>query len=184
VDEGLYCGSMSWDEVFAELQAQFEAAEHLDARARVLELAEAEAAGIRMADRLRSRRGEQLWIRVADGSDRTGEVRDVAEAWVVLADGPRRCLIPREAIVLVSPLGGSAPQPDRIERSLSLGHVLRALAQQGLAVTVHTAAGAHRGRIARVGADHLDLVQTQGVLTVPWSGLVSVESFATGPSSS
>lgn len=169
---------MSWDEVFAELQAQFEAAEQLDARARILELAEAEAAGVRLVDRLRSCRGEQLWIRVADGSDRTGEVRDVAQAWVVLADGPRRCLIPREAIVLVGPLGGSAPQANLIERSLSLGHVLRALGQQGIPVTVHTLAGAHRGRIARVGADHLDLAQAAGVLTVSWSGLLSVDSLA------
>lgn len=167
---------MHWDEVFAELQAEFEAAEQAEAHIRVLELAEAEVASTRLADRLRARRGQRLRLRLTDASDRDGEVADAGDGWVVLAQGERRSLIPQHAIVTARSLAGSAPGAGAVERALTLGHVLRALGQDGVVVLVHTAAGSHRGRIVRVGADHLDLADDAAVLSVPWHALVSVDS--------
>lgn len=53
-----------------------------------------------------------------------------------------------------------------IERRLTLGHALRGLARGGETVRVLTTAGDYRGRMAWVGADHIDLVQELGDRTV------------------
>ena len=167
---------MRWDDLFEDLQAQFAAAERVVDDVRVVELAEAEVASTSFSDRWRARRGEQLTLRLRDGSDRSGTVVDVATAWIVIGTGERRSLVPRHAVAVAWSLAGAAPEPSRVERSLGLGHVLRALAHEGSAVVLHTLAGAHRGRLVRVGADHCDLITVAGTITVPWDALLSVES--------
>ena len=173
-----YGVQMRWDDLFADLQAQFRAAEDAEARSRVAEMAETEIARTTLADRWRARRGAELQVRLRDGSDRSGQVADAAQEWFVLARGGRRTLVPAHAVVLARPLGPSAPTPTRIEQALSLGHVLRAMAQEHLEVVMYTVAGVHRGRLVRVGGDHCDLATEAGVFTVSWDGLLSVESGA------
>ena len=168
---------MRWDDVFAELAAELAAVEREEAEARLGELVAAEFAGTTFADRCRARRGQSLTLRLQDGSTRSGTVRDATRGWLLLADGDRRSLVPLTAVVLAWPLQGSAPEPRPVEARLGLGHALRALAEDHLPVLVRTTAGDHRGQIVRVGADHLDLAGGAGVLTVPWRGLLSVESF-------
>jgi len=169
---------MRWDELFADLQAQFAATATAQAHLEVAELAEAEMAATTLSDRWRAKRRQELWLRLRDGTDRTGTVADVAQEWIVLAAGPRRTLIPRHAVVLARPLGHSAPPPSRVESALGLGHVLRAMAQEQLDVVVHTVAGIYRGRFTRVGGDHCDVVTGSTVATIAWSGLITVESGA------
>lgn len=168
------CG-VRWDSLFSDLQAQWEAELRAGDDEEIRELAEAEAAGTRFGDRLRGRRGEPLTVRLSDGSDRTGIVSDVAQEWVLLAEGERRHLVPVAAIALAWPLAGAAPAPSAVERGLGLGHVLRALAGEGQQVVVRTHGGDHTGLLVRVGADHLD-VAAGSVLSVPWSALLSVSS--------
>lgn len=165
-----------WDALFADLQAQWEAELRAEDDAQILEMAQAEAAGTRFGDRLRARRGSPLTVRLADGSDRVGLVSDVAQEWVLLAEGERRHLVPVAAIALAWPLAGAAPAPSAVERGLGLGHVLRALAEEGQDVVVRTSGGDHTGRLVRIGADHLDLATATGVLTVPWPAMLSVSS--------
>lgn len=171
-----YGEQMRWDDLFADLQAQLHAAAETEAQWEVAELAETEIARTTMADRWRARRGQDLQVRLGDGSDRDGTVVDAATEWFVLARGGRRILVPGAAVVLVRPLGPSAPPPGRVERALGLGHVLRAMAHEHLAVGVCTLAGTYRGRLVRVGADHVDVATDGGVVTVAWRALVSVES--------
>jgi hypothetical protein len=167
---------MRWDALFADLQAQWDAEVRAGDDAEILELAEAEAAGTTIGDRLRARRDGELNLRLLDGSDRTGRVADVAQEWVLLADGERRHLVPVAAVALAWPLGGAAPAASAVERALSLGHVLRALAGEGQPVLLRTWGGDHTGRIVRVGADHLDLSTPVGVLSAPWTAILSVSS--------
>lgn len=167
---------MRWDALFADLQAQWEAEERTAGDEEIRELAEAEIATTRFADRVRARRGERLSVRLSDASDRVGLVVDVAQEWMLLADGERRHLVPLSAVALAWPLAGSAPPPTAVERGLGLGHVLRALASEGQEVSVRTHGGDHAGRVVRVGADHLDVATRAGVLSVPWAALLSVSS--------
>jgi hypothetical protein len=165
-----------WDDLFADLQAQWEAELRADDDVEIRELAEAEAAGTSFGDRLRARRGAPLTVRLADGSDRTGVVADVAQEWVLIAERERRHLVPVAAIAVAWPLGGAAPAPGAVERGLGLGHVLRALAAEGHDVVVRTRGGDHAGLLVRVGADHLDIAAHTGVLSIPWAALLSVSS--------
>src|SRR5690625_7666111 len=98
---------MRWDDLFADLQAQLQAATDVEAHLEVVELAEAEIARTAMADRWRARRGQALHVRLRDGSDRDGTVVDAAQEWFVLARGSRRVLVPAAAVVLARPLGRS-----------------------------------------------------------------------------
>lgn len=159
-----------------DLQAQWEAELRAEDDAQIRELAEAEAAGTRFADRLRARRGAEITLRLVDGSDRVGRALDVAPEWVLLAEGERRHLVPVSAIAVAWPLGGAAPAAGRVESRLGLGHVLRALGNEGQDVVVRTLGGDHAGLLARVGSDHLDIAARTGVLSVPWSALLTVSS--------
>lgn len=172
----VYGGSVRWDDLFADLQAQWDAELRAEDDAQVRELAEAEAAGTRFADRVRARRGAQLSLRLTDGSDRAGIVADVATDWLLLADGDRRHLVPLTAVALAWPLGAAAPAAGAVESRLGLGHVLRALGNEGQPVVVRTLGGDHTGLVARVGSDHLDVATRIGVLSVPWRALLSVSS--------
>ncbi|UFU07602.1 hypothetical protein [Ruania halotolerans] len=168
---------MRWDDVFADLQAEFDAALRSEDEAEIAELARAEMASTVLADRCRARRGHELTVRVRDGSDRTGIILESNRAWLLIGAGERRVLVPMSAVVLAWPLGGEvAPEPGAVELRMGLGRALRALAQTGSEVAVRTLAGDHRGRLARVGADHCDLVTPQALITVAWAGLMSVES--------
>lgn len=167
---------MSWDEMFADLQEQFRAATRAEETAQVPHLAEAEMAGVRVADRIRARRGRGVTVRLRDGSTRAGMVQDATRSWFRLTDGSRHILVPLQAVGAVWPLRGSAPEPGRLEVRIGLGHALRALAQQRLAVVVHTEAGDYRGVPIQVGSDHVDLDQGGTVVTVLWQSLLSVES--------
>lgn len=167
---------MAWDEVFAELAAELAAAERGEEDARLGDLVAAELATTRFADRCRARRGRELTLRLQDGSTRTGTVRDATRAWVMIAGGDRRSLVPLSAVVLAWPLHGSAPEPGPVEARIGLGHALRALAEEQAGVLVRTVAGDHHGRIVRVGADYLDLASGDTVLSVPWRALLSVET--------
>lgn len=170
---------MSWDAVFADLQEQFRAAARREVDEEIPHLAEAELAGIGVADRIRARGGQHLTVQLRDGSRRTGMVQEATPSWLRLADGPRRLLIPLAAVGAAWPLHTAAPEAGPIEKKMSLGHVLRALAQQRLPVLVRAECGEHRGVVARVGADHLDLLEDRGdpqVLTILWQGLLSIES--------
>ena len=63
-----YGEQMRWDDLFADLAAQFDAAAGDQMPIEVAELAEAEIAGTVLADRWRARRGAALQIRLRDGS--------------------------------------------------------------------------------------------------------------------
>lgn len=167
---------MSWDRVFEDLQAQFRAASRQEEAAQVPELAEAEAAVVGVADRIRARSGQDLTVRLREGSVRSGRVEEATRSWLRLADGVRQSVIPLQALVAAWPLGGAAPEPGLVEARLTLGHALRGLARQRVPVLLRTDAGSHRGVIVRVGADHVDLREPAGVLTVVHAGLVSIDS--------
>lgn len=154
---------MRWEALFEDLESQFRAARADEEE--VADLTEAELAQVSLADRLRARHGQEVSLRLQDGSDVTGTVVDVAVQWLLVADPGRRVLVPSAAVVAARLLGGAAPQAPVVERRLRLTHVLRALAREGGALVVRTTAGDYRGRLTRVAADHVD-VDAEGGATV------------------
>lgn len=149
---------MRWEALFADLENQFRQAAHSVVEEEVTDLAEAERGQVDLADRLRARLGQDLALRLRDGSDVRGTVLDAAVQWLLVLTGSgRRVLVPVGAIAVARGLGHVAPEASVVERRLRLGHVLRALSREEVVVLVRTTVGDHRGRIAAVAADHIDL---------------------------
>ena len=175
---------MRWDALFDDLAAQLAAAQSQDRVAAVADLTRAEHATVSLAERLRAAPGV-VTLDLRDASAVTGEVREVAQEWTLLADGRRQHLVPLDAVVAVRGLGRHA-DPPRSSRSatLGLGHALRALQRDRRPVQVRTAAGSCSGWVARVGKDHLDLEPSpgsaHGARVVPWSAVVCVSEAETG----
>lgn len=175
---------MRWEALFADLQGQWDAARRAEDDARIADLAELEMGRTSIVDRLRARLDGTLTVRLADASEVTGLVLDVAPQWLLLRTGERRTVVPVTAVAAAWPLGPVAPQPGVVERRLGVSHVLRAIAREGATVRVRSTAGDFRGRIVRVGVDHLDaaldLVPGRAagaaVVTIAFGGLLLVES--------
>ena len=150
---------MRWEALFDDLEAQFAAVELADRAATVGELTRAERATVRIDARVRAALGRHLSVRVRGGEQLAGDLVDAAAEWLLLADGPRRYLIPMPAIAVVRGLG-TAVEPDSgsVLRRLGLGHALRALSRDRVAVRVSAQGTELRGRIEAVGSDHVDLV--------------------------
>ena len=88
-----------------------------------------------------------------------------------------------ELVLRRPPLGPVAPEAGAVERKLGVGHVLRAVAREGAAVRIRSVGLEVRGRIVRVGADHLDVVPEPPasaggalVVSIALGGLLVVES--------
>lgn len=171
---------MRWEALFSDLAGQWDAAQRADDDARIADLTELEMGRVHLADRLRGRRDETMTVRLLDAHEVTGRVLDAAPDWVLLGVGERRCLVPRAGIAAAWPLSVAAPEAGVVERRLGIAHVLRAIAREGATVQVRTVAGVYRGRLVRVGADHVDVVvespRRRAPVTVVLATMLSVES--------
>lgn len=150
---------MRWERLFADLEAQLEAARAAELTAEVADLARAERATVRLVERLRASTGAPITLRLVGGDVVVGTLLEPAEQWVLVADGPRRALVPLAAVTQVAGLATTAtPAGDvHVARRLTLGHALRALARDRVVVRVATESGEVAGRLDRVGADHVDV---------------------------
>jgi hypothetical protein len=169
-----------WDLLFADLEAQLDAAD-AQADAHVLaDLTRAEQATISLADRLRgSIEGRPLGVRLVDGAHLTGQVRAVADDWFMLAEGGRRHVVPLLAVTVFDGLTAHAvPAPSGTGAGRGLPALLRALMRDRAVVRVRTLAGEVDGRVGRVGKDHLDVTDTGGGMrssrVVPFGALLCV----------
>jgi hypothetical protein len=163
--------AMRWETLFDDIEAQLAAADRAGVRADVADLVRAERATVQLADRLRASVGLVQRLRVAGGEPVEGELVDVSEQWVLLAQGAeRRVLVPMAAIAAVAGVGPYvAPEPGQVERRLGLGHALRVLARDRTAVVVGTGDIELVGRLGAVGADHVEVtVPGAGGAAVPW----------------
>jgi len=181
-----------WDELFDDLDAQWEAAEHDELLAEVADRSRREAARIRLVDRLRGNIGAKVAMRLA-GEDVRGRLTRVGADWVLLDAGPgAEILVPLAAIIRVQGLSTRSAEPGSegaVTARLGLGHVLRTLARNRAEVVVVGIDGSRRtGRIDRVGADHLELTaheagepsRVREVQYVAFAGLACLRAAAYG----
>jgi hypothetical protein len=150
---------MRWESLFADMEAQLDAARAAQLAADVADLTRAERATVPLEGRLRAARGTELTVRLPGGDAASGTVLEVAAQWLLLGDGSRRALVPLAAVQAVSGLPMAAhPRDDgHVGRRLGLGHALRALARDRVVVRLATDGAEVVGRLDRVGADHVDV---------------------------
>ena len=144
---------MRWEALFADMEAQLDAARTADLAAEVVELTRAERATVAVADRLRAARGAALTVRTDGGEQVSGILRDASAQWILLDAQGRSSLVPIGAVTAIRGLTPhSAGEGGVVERRLTLGHALRALARDRVIVQIVTHGGELTGRVERVGA--------------------------------
>jgi len=151
-----------WERLFADLEAEFEAAEAAELESEIADRTRSERARLRLVDRLRGSVGRSVDARVTGIGQLSGEIRAVGVDWLLVrpADGADRLV--RTAALLeltgLAPSSVTRASAGAVAARFSLGAVLRGLARDRTVVTIMLMDGGSRtGTIEVVGADLLEL---------------------------
>jgi hypothetical protein len=152
---------MRWQQLFADLGAQFEEAEAAAQQAEGSSRARAEMGAVRLVERLRGAVGAAVVVRCQGAGQVAGVLGDVGADWLLIdEDGGREVLVAGAAVSAVAGLGRqTAPEPAGVVgRRLDLRRAVRALARDRSAVQVVLRdGGVLTGTVDRVGADFLEV---------------------------
>jgi hypothetical protein len=155
---------MRWQQLFADLQAQFDAQETAAERSEAASRARSEIGAVRLAERLRGALGSPVVLACGGAGPVSGVLTDVGVDWLLLAgDGGREDLVAVRAVRTVGGLGRrtAVPEPAGGVRSrLDLRWALRGLARDRAVVRVVLDDGAVlTGTLDRVGVDYVELAE-------------------------
>lgn len=182
---------MRWDALFADLEAEFDAVDSVEAEQELRDRVRRETALLRLVDRLAPARGHEIAVHVSGGVVR-GRLTDAGGDWLLLAESPARdALIPLAAVASVAGLGRWSATPGsegRVGARLNLAYALRGIARDRSAVSVLLIDGSTcAGTIDRVGSDFVEIAEhpaaeprrssaVSAVRTVPHAAMLVVRS--------
>ena len=154
---------MRWQQLFADLGAQFAEAEAAADRAESASRARAEAGAVRLAERLAGATGHPVVLRCRGAGPVAGTLAEVGVDWLLVEEeAGREALVATAAVLSVSGLGRqtAAPEQGVVRARLDLRRAVRALARDRSTVQVVLDDGTVlSGTIDRVGADFLELAE-------------------------
>ncbi|MCW2683951.1 MAG: uncharacterized protein JWP33_1864 [Blastococcus sp.] len=155
---------MRWQQLFADLQAQFEEEEAAVDRGELASRARAEIGAIHLAERLRGALGVRVVLGCGTAGQVAGVLVDVGVDWLLTEDERgRQDLIAVKAVRTVAGLGrrtAAAEPAGAVAQRLDLRRALRALARDRSAVqVVLDDGGVLGGTVDRVGADYVELAE-------------------------
>jgi hypothetical protein len=154
---------MRWQQLFADLQAQFDEAEWAAERAETASRARSEAGSVTFTDRLRGAVGAAVVLRCRGAGQLAGVLAEVGPDWVLVdGDHGRESLVATAVVRAVAGLtrrtAAVDPRPVRVE--VDLRRALRGLARDRSTVSVVLDDGATiTGTLDRVGADFVELAE-------------------------
>jgi hypothetical protein len=185
-----------WQQLFADLQGQFEQEESAAELAEAGSRARAEIGELALADRLRGGIGAPLSVTVRGAGHVGGILEGVGSDWLLLADDlGRDVLVAAAAVRAVTGLGrrtGAPEAPSEVRKRLDLRRALRGLARDRASIQVVLDDGAAlTGTVDRVGADYLELAEhaadaprraeaVQAIRAVVISAVAVVRTFSPG----
>jgi hypothetical protein len=187
---------MRWQQLFADLQAQFEAEETAAEQAESASRARAEIGALGIADRLRGALGFPLVLGCLGAGSVAGVLVDVGADWLLVEDdGARQALVATAVVRSVSGLGRRTAvdgSPGQVRARLDLRRALRGLARDRSAVQIVLDDGSVlSGTLDRIGADYVELAEhpadlprraeaVQGVRAVVIAGIAVVRTVTPG----
>ncbi len=152
-----------FDDLFADLGGQLDAAFAGELAAEVEDRSRREAALVRLADRLHAATGQVVQLQVTAGT-LSGHLVTVGADWLELRESTdRRALVPLSRVTSVGGLGSAARAPaseGAVTGRLDLRHVLRTLARNRAPLRILLLDGRTLlGTLDRVGADYVDVAE-------------------------
>ena len=155
---------MRWQQLFADLQAEFEEASAAEEWAQLPSRARAETGTVRLAERLGGALGGQLSVRCRGAGEVAGRLTERGPDWLLLEDDAgREVLVALPAVLAVTGLvrTTAAPEPaSPVRAAVDLRRALRGLARDRSTVAILLDdGGALTGTVDRVGADFLELAE-------------------------
>ena len=187
---------MRWQQLFADLEARFEAEQEAAERAETSSRARHELGSLRFVDRLGGAVGSPVALLCRGAGQVSGTLTEVGSDWLLLDDSGREVLVATAAVRAVTGLGrrtAAAEDPGSVAARLDLRRALRGLARDRAPVHVVLDEGTTlHGTIDRVGADYVELAEhpvglhrraeaVQGVRTVLIDAVAVVRTAQPGP---
>jgi hypothetical protein len=182
---------MRWEALFADLEAELEAAEAAELDLEVRDRVRSELARLRLRDRLTAALGHELTAYVDGAGTVHGRLTGCGADWVLLEEPGREVLIPCAALLGMTGLGRRSVEPGSegyVGARLDLAYALRGLVRGRLpcAVIVRDGTTAH-GTLDRIGADFVELAEhapgearrpdaVRAVRTIPFTAISAVRS--------
>lgn len=176
---------MRWEQLFADLEAQFDERADLEAAAELADRQRLEFGAVGVIARLVPAIGSPLRLRMRTGMSITGVLRRLGPDWALVSEGAGRdTLVPLAAVTVVEGLTTATGQPlGMVAGRLTLRYALRGLVRDRSPVAVIVPGGGGSGgsdnsggyggggaagteltgTIDRIGADFLELA-----LHAPW----------------
>jgi hypothetical protein len=153
---------MRWQQLFADLGAQFAEAEAAADRAESASRTRAETGAVRLAERLAGAVGHPVVLRCRGAGPVAGTLAEVGIDWLLVEEeAGREALVATAGVLSVSGLGRQTAAPESpgvVRARLDLRRAVRALARDRSTVQVVLDDGTVLGgTIDRVGADFLEL---------------------------
>ena len=167
---------MHWDELFADLEAQFDELGSAELEADVAERTRVEQSRIRLVDRLRASAGGTVAVSVSGSNEPvTGRIDRVGADWLLLRSGSGAetvvCLPAVTAVTGEVSARAADPGVAPTLVRLGLGHILRGISRDRTRVALTVRSGdVLAGTVERVGIDHLDLAELEHGVTRRRSG--------------
>ncbi len=155
---------MRWQQLFADLQAQFDEEEAAAERSEAASRTRAEVGAVRLAERLRGALGFPVVLGCRGAGHVSGVLTVVGVDWLLLAgEGGREDLVARGAVLTVGGLGRRTAVPEvagGVWSRLDLRRAVRGLARDRAVVQVVLDDGVVlTGTLDRVGADYVELAE-------------------------
>jgi hypothetical protein len=157
-------GGVRWDDLFADLEAQLEAAQGAELSAEVADRTRHEAAQLWLIDRLVPAAGHDVRLQVRGAGQVSGRLDSLGAEWLLVSESAgRQALVPVAAVLSAGGLGALSRAPgqeSRVFARLGLGSALRAIARDRVQVVVGLVdGGAVTGTVDRVGADFVEVAE-------------------------
>ncbi|MCK9922512.1 hypothetical protein MXD61_11585 [Frankia sp. AgPm24] len=159
---------MRWEDLFADLELQWEANEAAELASELADRSRREAGYLRMIDRMRPVVGYPTRLRVLGGQHAGESLHGTLAAlgmdWLLLAEpGATEALVPMRALLAVENLSVISAAPGHegpLGAKLDLRYVLRGLVRDRSTCTLRFVDGTTlHGTPVRVGADFLEVAE-------------------------